>query len=123
MFSSRGCSAPVCVVPMDRDMSRSRAILISNAVFTDAMIEDLPAAAGCAPAMQALLTSELCGWPADRVEMLENVAAPSGGARRLIELTKGIQDVLLLYYVGHGMRIPNGQLALALRDTSFDPEL
>jgi hypothetical protein len=108
---------------MDRDLSRSRAILISNAVFTDEMIEDLPAAAGCAPAMQALLTSELCGWPADRVEILENVATRDALARKLVELTKGIQDVLLLYYVGHGMRIPNGQLALALRDTGRDPEL
>src|ERR1700722_13382448 len=122
MFSSRGCSAPVCVAQMDRNLSRSRAILISNDVFTDG-IKNLPAAAGCAPAMKALLTSELCGWPADRVEILGNVAAPSGLARRLVELTKGIQDVLLLYYVGHGLRTSHGQLALALRDTSSDPEL
>jgi hypothetical protein len=123
MFSSHGCSVPVCVVQMDRDLSRSRAILISNAVFTDKMIADLPAAAGCAPAMKALLTSEWCGWPAGRVEILENVAAPPGLVRSLVELTKGIQDVLLLYYVGHGLRTSQGQLALTLRETSTDPEL
>jgi hypothetical protein len=124
MFSSRGRSAPVCVAQMDRDLSRSRAILISNAVFEDKInIKDLPAAAGCAPAMKALLTSELCGWPVGRVEILEDMAAPSEVARRLVELTKGIQDVLLLYYVGHGLRTSHGQLALALRDTSSDPEL
>ena len=108
---------------MDRDLSRSRAILISNAVFEDEIIKDLPAVAGCASAMKALLTSELCRWPADRVEILENEAAPSVLARRLVELAKGIQDVVLFYYVGHGLRTSNGQLVLALGDTSFDPEL
>src|SRR5580692_932603 len=123
MFSSRGCSAPVCVAQMDRDLSRSRAILISNAVFTDKMIEDLPAAAGCAPAMKALLTSEFCGWPADRVEILENVAAPKELATALVELTEAVEDVLVLYYVGHGLRIASGRLALALRDTSYNRAL
>jgi hypothetical protein len=108
---------------MDRDLSRSRAILISNAVFTDKMIENLPAAAGCAPAMKALLTSELCGWPADRVEILENVAAPKELATALVELTEAVEDVLVLYYVGHGLRIASGRLALALRDTSYNRAL
>jgi molecular chaperone DnaK len=108
---------------MNRDFSRSRAILISNAVFSDDGISDLPAVAGCAPAMESLLTGELCEWPADRVTSLENVGAPPELARSLVGLTKGVQDVLLLYYAGHGLRLPNGQLALALRDTSSDREL
>ena len=111
------------VARMNRDFSRSRAVLVSNAVFSDDGIPDLPAVAGCASAMQALLTDELCGWPADRVTSLENVATPSELARKLVALTRGIQDVLLLYYAGHGLRVPNGQLALALRDTSSDREL
>ena len=73
--------------------------------------------------MEALLTSDLCGWPSSRVETLQDMAAPPELARKLVELTKGVQDVLLLYYVGHGMRIPNGQLALALRDTSSNRTL
>ena len=105
------------------DLSRSRAILISNAVFSDAGIEDLPAAGGCAAAMKSLLTGELCGWPAGRVEVLEDVAAWPEMATRLVELTEGVQDVLLIYYVGHGLRVPNGQLALALRDTSSNRAL
>ena len=68
--------------------------------------------------MKALLTGGLCGWPADRVEVLEDAAAPHELATRLVKLTEDVEDVLLVYYVGHGMRIPNGQLALALRDTS-----
>ena len=115
--------ALVCVVLMDRDYSRSRAILIANAVFTNKAIEDLPAARGCAPAMKELLTSDLCGWPENRVATLEDVALPSELATWLVNLTEGIEDVLLLYYVGHGMRMPNGQLALALRDTSSNRTL
>lgn len=103
---------------MNRDFSRSQAILISNATFSDEEIQDLPGAMGCAPAMKALLTSDLCGWPSGQVETLQDVAAPPELARKLVGLTEGVQDVLLLYYVGHGIRIPNGQLALALRDTS-----
>jgi Caspase domain len=108
---------------MDRDFSRSRAILISNAVFTDTEIEDLPGAAGSASAMKALLTSELCGWPENRVETLTDVVAPEALATALIELTEGVEDVLLLYYVGHGIRMTTGQLALALRGTSSNRAL
>jgi Caspase domain len=108
---------------MDRDLSRSRAILISNGIYRDLGIPDLPATAGCIPAMQALLTSDLCGWPPDRVESLPEVAAPHELARSLVELVKGAQDVLVLYYAGHGMRTATGQLALALGDSSADREL
>jgi tRNA A-37 threonylcarbamoyl transferase component Bud32 len=109
---------------MDRDLSQSRAILISNAVFNDAGIADLPAASGCTSAMEALLTSEWCRWPAERVETLVDVAAPPDLARKLVELTQGIKDVLLLYYVGHGMRSSQGgELTLALRDTSSNRAL
>src|SRR5205807_2521178 len=33
------------------------------------------------------------------------------------------EDVLLVYYVGHGMSTSEGQLALAVRETDPDPEL
>jgi DNA-binding beta-propeller fold protein YncE len=108
---------------MDRDLSRSRAILISNATYRDPGIPDLPAASGCTSAMARLLTGDLCGWPADRVESLMDVSAPHELARKIVDMVKGVQDVLLLYYVGHGMRTPTGQLALALRESSADPEL
>jgi Caspase domain len=108
---------------MGRDLSRSRAILISNVAYRDLALSDIPAASGCISAMEAMLTSDLCGWPADRVESLREVVAPPELARKLVELVKDVQDVLLLYYVGHGMRTANGHLALALHDSSADPEL
>jgi hypothetical protein len=73
--------------------------------------------------MKKLLTSDLCDWPGSQVKILQDVSNPSDLARELVELTRGVQDVLLLYYAGHGMRMPNGQLALALRGTSSDPTL
>ena len=73
--------------------------------------------------MKSLLTGGLCSWPSDRVQVLEDVAAWPEMATRLVELTEGVEDVLLIYYVGHGMRVPNGQLALALRDTSSNRAL
>jgi tRNA A-37 threonylcarbamoyl transferase component Bud32 len=108
---------------MDRDLSRSRAVLISNATYRDDGIPDLPAASGCTSAMTTLLTGDLCGWPSDRVESLPDLAAPHELARKIVNAIKGVQDVLLLYYVGHGIRTATGQLALALAETSADPEL
>ncbi len=73
--------------------------------------------------METLLTGDLCGWPANRVESLQDVAAPHELARKIVELVRDVQDVLLLYYVGHGMRTADGRLALALGESSAAPEL
>lgn len=73
--------------------------------------------------MRELLLSDLCGWPSSRVASLSEVATPPELARHLVELVKDVEDVLLVYYVGHGMRTANGQLALALADSNADPQL
>lgn len=108
---------------MTHDFSRSRAILIGNGAFTDPGIPDLPAAPDCVGAMAGLLGDELCGWPAERVTALVDVATPSELARRLVPLMREAEDVLLVYYVGHGLRTSEGQLALALGETERHPEM
>jgi glutamate dehydrogenase len=109
---------------MDRDLSRSRAILVGNANYrADSGIPELPAAAGSVSAMADLLSSDLCGWPADRIVRLVDVAAPHELARGLAAAVKAVPDVVLLYYVGHGIRTPKGQLALTLGDSDADPPL
>lgn len=107
---------------MARDLSQSRAILIGNGTFTDS--ERLPAvpALGCVAAMRDLLTSELCGWPAGRIELFEDVAAPSDLASKLVRSVRGIDGMLVVYYAGHGLLTMAGHLALALKDTEVDPE-
>lgn len=109
---------------MDRDLSRSRAVLIGNATYRPGSgIPDLPAATGSVAAMARLLASDLCGRPTDRIESMVDVAAPHELARRIARAVKDVQDVVLLYYVGHGMCTTKGQLALALGDSDGDPAL
>jgi WD40 repeat protein len=109
---------------VDRDLSGSRAVLIGNSRFRPGSgIADLPAAARCVSAMTGLLTSDVCGWPRERIETMIDVAAPHQLARRIANAVKGLEDVALLYYVGHGMRTTKGQLALALGDSDGDPAL
>ncbi|MEU0940333.1 SUMF1/EgtB/PvdO family nonheme iron enzyme [Embleya sp. NPDC005971] len=107
---------------MDRDLSRSRAVLIGNSGYADSKIPDLPAAGSSLDAMARLLTGDLCGWPPDRVVSLLDLASPSEFARRLISAVRDITDTVLLYFVGHGLRTSDGQLALALADSEADPE-
>ena len=108
---------------MGRDLSASRAILIGNGIFTDTdRIPPVPAS-GCVAAMLELLTSDICGWPRDRIDVLKDIAAPSDLARQLVPAVRGAETMLLVYYVGHGMLTMKGQLALTLRDTDADPEI
>src|ERR1700722_2203585 len=102
---------------MARDLSRARAVLIGNAHFTDQRIEDLPAG-NCLAAMTELLAGDRCRWPADQIAAIEEAADPSDLSRRLMKAVAGVEDLLLVYYVGHGFRMLDGKLALALRETN-----
>jgi hypothetical protein len=107
---------------MARDLSSSRAILIGNGTFDDTRQIPAVPASGCVAAMLDLLTSDLCGWPRDRVDVFEDVAAPSDLARNLVRTVRGAETMLLVYYVGHGLLTMKGHLALVLRGTDPDPE-
>jgi hypothetical protein len=108
---------------MDGDLTGSRAILIGNSIYRDPGIPNIPGASLGVQAMSDLLTGPLCGWPADCIQDLVDVASPSELARRILAATKDVDSsgVLLLYYVGHGQRTIDGQLALTVGDTDIDP--
>jgi len=106
---------------MARDLSRARAILIGNGSFTSPQIGAVPAA-GCVEAVNELLTGPLCGWPADRITALNDMPTWDPLARKVIAAVRDAQDVLLVYYVGHGFMTRTGQLALALYETDADAE-
>lgn len=54
---------------------------------------------------------------------LADVADPARLAVQVRDLVRDAQDVLLVYYVGHGIRTSEGQLALALKGTDPDAEV
>jgi len=72
--------------------------------------------------MGKMLTGRLCGWPTGQIVRLVDVAVPDTLARRVIAAVRDTENVLLVYYVGHGLSTRNGQLALTLRKTDPDPE-
>ena len=72
--------------------------------------------------MSDLLTSELCGWPRDRIDVYLDVAAWSDLARKVVRTVRDAETMLVVYHVGHGMLTMRGHLALALHDTEADPE-
>jgi len=104
---------------MIRDLSRSHAFLAGNGAFREdsGILSMLPEAEASLQAITALLGSELCGWPADRITTLVDAATPSEFSIALHSAAQSAQDVLLVYYVGRSLRTARGELALAMRDT------
>ena len=106
---------------MDRDLTRSRAILIGNSRFEAEGLPDMPVADGCLTAVTQLLAGELCNWPEAGIVRFDDVYEPASLARRLVPELRAVQDLLLVYYVGHGVQSAEGDLVLALGGT--DPAL
>jgi peptide/nickel transport system substrate-binding protein len=107
------------------DFSRSRAILIGTANYKDTWFTPLPAAANSLSAMRDVLTDpDLCGWPTERVTLLRDPTDASRQLQTLRRLSRQTDEVLLLYFVGHGIILPRGHLCLTVADTeSEDPDI
>jgi hypothetical protein len=97
------------------DFGRSRAVLIGTAAYTEGL-EAMPAAANSLRRMEELLVG-LCGWPAAAVTPFGDLSTGDRRLRKVGELIEEATDVLLLYYVGHGLLLPGDDLGLALTDT------
>jgi caspase domain-containing protein len=101
---------------LDRDYSRSQAILIGTWEYTT-MRGPIPAVRNSLDRMAALLTGELCGWPAGRVTTIPNERKPGDLPDRITEIFGKVRDVALFYYVGHGQSDPDDKLCLGLVDS------
>jgi glycine betaine/choline ABC-type transport system substrate-binding protein len=102
------------------DFSRSRAILIGTSTYQDKEIRPLPAAANSLRGLREILTHpQLCGWPDERITVLHNPVDVRQLVTDLRQWAPDIDDVLLVYFVGHGTITPQGELCLALTDTDF----
>ncbi|MFI6151415.1 caspase family protein [Kitasatospora sp. NPDC051170] len=100
------------------DYSRSRAILIGTGTYRSEDLPPLPAAANSLTGMrEVLIDRKLCGWPRERVTTLLDPTGMAAVVQELRRLARETEDVLLVYFVGHGLILPRGQLCLTLTDT------
>jgi len=108
-------------MPEPPDYTRSRAILIGTASYQDPKFLPLPAAGNSLREMREVLTDpRLCGWPPDRVTVLENPADMPVLVQYLRRVARSTDDVLLVYFVGHGVILPRGQLCLVVTGTNAE---
>jgi KAP family P-loop domain/Caspase domain len=101
--------------PPLHDYGRSRAVVMGAWSYTH--LAPIAAAANSLDRMAGLLTSPLCGWPRDRVQILADVPSPGDLPYRLVTTFENISDVALFYYVGHGQIDAEGELCLGLTET------
>ncbi|MER5785796.1 hypothetical protein ABT104_29385 [Streptomyces mobaraensis] len=69
---------------MSSDRSRSRAILIGTSHHRDPAIRPLPANT-CVSEPTDLLTSDVCGWPRERVTAIEDAETPRDAVMELVK--------------------------------------
>lgn len=105
--------------PPLHDYSRSRAVLMGTWDYE--FLGQVPAAENSLHRMTRLLSGPLCGWPRERLLLVENEHSPGDLPDRLITAFDGVRDVALFYFVGHGQIAPDDQLCLALARSRPDP--
>jgi hypothetical protein len=105
--------------PPLRDYSRSRAVLIGT--WDYAFLPGVPAAEHSLRRMAGLLAGPLCGWPRDRLLLMENEPGPGDLPDRLITAFDDVSDVALFYFVGHGQLSSDDELCLGLVQSRPDP--
>ncbi|WP_405902952.1 caspase family protein [Streptomyces sp. NBC_00656] len=112
------------------DPMRSRAVLLGFDTFTDPGLPDLPAVKNNVDDLVEVLTSPWGTALWDKHCRRRREEAPpafladlaSIGAH-LVTAAKEAEDLLLVYYAGHGLIGPDGELYLSLPETSSEPDL
>jgi uncharacterized surface protein with fasciclin (FAS1) repeats len=100
------------------DPYRSRAVLIGAAAYRDPSLPKLPAVARNLTGLTAVLTDPGGGgWRADRVTVLRNPITAREVGLELASVAEQTLDTLLIYYAGHGLLTPEGELHLAIGQT------
>lgn len=112
------------------DPLRSRAVLLGFDKFADPELLDLPAVKHNIDDLAKVLTipwgtalpDKHCTRPRDEAPPADLADLASIGAR-LATAAKEAEDLLLVYYAGHGLIGPDGELYLSLPGTSSEPDL
>ncbi len=102
-----------------RDYSRSRAVIMGTWDYE--FMRPVPAVQNSLRRMTQLISGPLCGWPAERMLVLENESDPGNLPDRLITAFEDVTEVALFYYVGHGQIGPDDQLCLGLVRSREEP--
>jgi hypothetical protein len=98
------------------DPERSRAVLIGTARYEDPALEDIPAvAANVADLADVLTDPDLAGFRPDHVHRIVDPDVRAG--REIARRCRQAEDVLVVYFAGHGLVDGSGGLLLALTDT------
>ncbi|MFH9134361.1 caspase domain-containing protein [Streptomyces sp. NPDC017524] len=109
----------------DISHGESHAVLIGVSTYQDPSFPAVPAALNSVRGMaDALIDPELCGWPEDRVTIIENPENAAALAQQLRRIAEQTSDTLLVYFVGHGVISDLGDVCLAVCGTDLrDPDL
>jgi len=104
------------------DRHRSRAILIGNSVYQDDRLPGLPSVANNLADLRSVLADPNNGvFAAENCTLVENPADGSRVAMLLADLASTAEDVLLVYYAGHGiLGARQHELYLGLSTTDLD---
>jgi hypothetical protein len=96
----------------------SRAMLIGVSAYEYAEFPPIRAARNSLQAMQSLLGDPaLGGWPPELITVIANPISAEDLAVRVADFAENTTGVLLLYYVGHGVLSPRGELCLTVTST------
>ena len=107
------------------DPERSRLVLIGTSSYADANLPDLPAVGRGIGDLGAALTDPVYGVvPKQHCDVLADEGDIRLIGRRLRQAARQAEDLLLVYYAGHGLTAGRRhELYLALRDTEWaEPE-
>lgn len=101
---------------------RSRAVLIGTGSYRDERLPDLPSVANNLRDLRAVLTDqETGGFDDQSCTVIENPADQRTVVRSLAEIAAGTDDVLLVYYAGHGVvGARRHELHLGMTSTELD---
>ena len=93
-------------------------MLIGVSDYEYAEFPPIRAARNSLQAMQSLLADPaLCGWPPELITVIADPISAADLAARIADLAETTTGVLLLYYVGHGVLSPRGELCLTVTST------
>lgn len=105
--------------PPLHDYSHSRAVVMGT--WTYSFLDSVPAARNSWRRFVSLLTGPLCGWPRNRLLLLDDRRYPGDLPNELVTAFEDVTDVALFYYVGHGQIDSDDQLCMGLTESRSEP--